>query len=87
MNIDVKNVMNTEETVITPGVVKTPKPSQRDAWERLTCLRNTLNELERMVNEYSDISNTEISWRLAYEKMFTAFHECMSEEKIIIVRE
>lgn len=86
--INVREVMhNNEETIFTPGVIKTPKPSQRDAWDRLTHLRTTLNELEKMVNEYSDISNTELSWKIAYEKMFSAFHECMSEEKIIIVRE
>lgn len=83
--MNVREIMKNEEVVKKETMVAEKKPSMGDAYERLNSLKNMLNLLSAKVNATS-VDNTEESWHRAYEKLTTAFKNCMNEEKKIIVK-
>ena len=81
--MNVREIMG--EEVKAETMVKEVVPSMESAYERLNALQYSLRRLSADVNA-TDVSNTEEAWHRAYEKLTTAFKNCMNEEKKIIVR-
>lgn len=84
--INVEEVLNLETgEVQTDSIItyKQPVADPKAAFERLGCLKYTLEKLQRDINA-TDIQNTEESWHRAYESITRAFNDCIAEEKRII---
>lgn len=61
------------------------KPNSNDAWRRVLELRDVLNAVQLMVNDVY-IGDTEESWKIAYEMLYTAFENAIAEEKKIVMK-
>ena len=74
-----------EEKSVPDSIIsyKIPTADPNAAFERLGCLKYTLEKLQRDIND-TDVQNTELSWHIAYEKITAAVKECIAEEKKII---
>ena len=86
MEIKVSEVMeNTPMAKEEEGMFISRTPNCNDAFRRAMRLNDRLTEIQAMVNDIH-IGNTEESWKSAYETLYTAFNECIAEEKKIAMR-
>ena len=84
MSIDVREAMD-NYPVVEERMFKSRKPNCEDAWRRVMLLDDSLNEIQRVVNDVH-IGDTEESWKIAYEMLYTAFKNAIAEEKHIAMK-